>query len=30
MSDHRFAHDYSKQFIETHALAAAAGYNDGT
>jgi len=30
MSDHRFASDYSEQFIEPHALAAAAGYDDGT
>jgi hypothetical protein len=29
MSDHRFPRDYGKQFIEPHALAAAAGYNDG-
>src|SRR5215469_7226965 len=28
MSDHRFASDYSEQFIEPHALAAAAGYDD--
>jgi hypothetical protein len=28
MGDHGFARDYSKQFIEPHALAAAAGYND--
>jgi hypothetical protein len=28
MSDHRFVRDYGKQFIETHALAAAAGYDD--
>jgi hypothetical protein len=29
MSDHRFTRDYGKQFIETHALAAARGYDDG-
>ena len=29
VSDHRLARDYGKQFIEPHALAAAAGYNDG-
>jgi hypothetical protein len=28
VSDHRFARDDGKQFIEPHALAAAAGYND--
>src|SRR6478735_2108370 len=29
VGDHRFARDYGKQFIEPHALAAAASYNDG-
>jgi hypothetical protein len=29
VSDHRFTCDYGKQFIEPHALAAAAGYDDG-
>jgi hypothetical protein len=29
MSNHWFAGDYGKQFIESHALAAAAGYDDG-
>jgi hypothetical protein len=29
VSDHRFAGDWGKQFIEPHALAAAAGYDDG-
>jgi hypothetical protein len=29
VGDHRFVRDYGKQFIEPHALAAAAGYNDG-
>src|SRR5262245_17565043 len=29
VSDHRFARDHGKQFIEAHALAAAAGYDDG-
>ena len=29
VGDHWFARDYGKQFIEPHALAAAAGYDDG-
>ena len=29
VSDDRLARDYGKQFIEPHALAAAAGYDDG-
>src|SRR5215475_4214505 len=29
MSDYWFTSDYGKQFIEPHALAAAAGYDDG-
>jgi hypothetical protein len=29
MSDNRFARDCGKQFIEPHALAASAGYDDG-
>ena len=28
-SDHRFTRDYGKQFVESHALAAAAGDDDG-
>jgi hypothetical protein len=30
VSDHWFPRDYGKQFIEAHALAAAAGDDDGT
>jgi hypothetical protein len=30
MGNYRFARDYGKQFIKPHALAAAAGYDDGT
>jgi hypothetical protein len=28
VSDHRFARDYGKQFIEPHALAAATGHEN--